>query len=187
LELGISLEFGIWCLEFPLGLGIFPAVPATLHFMQRLTLLTVGPLKTSWLAEGCEDYARRIRPSAKFELIEVPAGKQKDPEKQRDEEGEKLLKAIDRLDGDVWLLDEKGERMASHEFAFLLSQAKDTGRPLTFILGGAFGLSPAVRTKVKARVRLSDMTFPHELCRLVFLEQLYRGLEIGRGSGYHHG
>ncbi len=154
--------------------------------MQRVTLIAVGKIKTSCFAEGCAEYAKRLGGSAKFEIVELPASKEKDPAKQRKEEGERLLAAIAKAKGEAWLLDETGERMKSHEFAFLLGQAKDAGRHLVFVLGGAFGLESTVRSVARGSIRLSDMTFPHELCRLVFLEQLYRGFEIGRGSGYHH-
>lgn len=154
--------------------------------MQRLTLLTVGKVKTSWINEGCAEYFSRMRGGAKLEVLEVSAGKEKDPAKQREEEGAKLIAAIRKIDGDAWVLDEKGERMTSHEFAFFLSQAKDVGRHVVFVLGGAYGLSTEVRKTAKGSLRLSDMTFPHELCRLVFAEQLYRALEISKGSGYHH-
>jgi 23S rRNA (pseudouridine1915-N3)-methyltransferase len=93
---------------------------------------------------------------------------------------------LQKIDGDLWLLDEHGERMNSHEFSFFLGQARDAGRPLTFILGGAFGFSADFKKEIAHRMRLSDMTLPHELCRVLFLEQLYRGFEIMKGSGYQH-
>ena len=122
----------------------------------------------------------------KLNVVELPASRQKDPGKQRDEESMRMLDALKKLEGDVWILDETGERMKSQEFSFLLSQARDAGRSLIFVLGGAYGLSADVKKRGQGRLRLSDMTFPHELCRVVFLEQLYRGCEILRGSGYHH-
>ena len=154
--------------------------------MQRITLLCVGKLKTSWIAEGCAEYADRLKHHAKFEIVEVPASKQKDAAKQRAEENQKLLDAIQKLKSEAWILDEKGEHMASHEFAFFLSQARDSGRSLVFVLGGAYGLGPEIKKMARGSIRLSDMTFPHELCRVIFLEQLYRGFEIAKGSGYHH-
>ncbi len=156
--------------------------------MQRITLLCVGRIKTPWIAEGCAEYEKRLRGHAKFSVVELPASKERDPEKQKRNECERIMNVIEKLDADVWLLDEKGERMASHEFAFFLTQARDSGRHIVFVLGGAYGLDPAMRRapSVRGTMRLSDMTFPHELCRVVFLEQLYRGCEIGKGSGYHH-
>lgn len=154
--------------------------------MQHFTLLSVGSPKTGWIKEGCADYMDRLKRSVKLDAKEVPASKQKDPAKQREEESMRVSSALEKMEGDVWVLDEKGERMASHEFAFLLGQARDAGRPLIFVLGGAYGLTNEVKQKAHGRLRLSEMTLPHELCRVVFLEQLYRAGEILRGSGYHH-
>ena len=87
----------------------------------------------------------------------------------------------------MWLLDERGKAMTSPEFAAEMGRAKDMGRELVFVLGGAYGFTEGVRNKIAKKLRLSDMVLPHELCRVVFLEQVYRAGEIGRGSGYHHG
>lgn len=154
--------------------------------MLHVTLLAVGKIKSPWLLEGCEDYIGRLKRSLKFELVELPASRERDAARQREEESAKLIAFIKKHDADVWLLDEKGERMASHEFSFFVSQARDAGRPLLFVLGGAYGMTPEVRKAARGSMRLSDMTLPHELCRVVFLEQLYRATEIMRGSGYHH-
>jgi 23S rRNA (pseudouridine1915-N3)-methyltransferase len=154
--------------------------------MQRITLLCIGTVKAKWIEEGCSEYIKRLRPHAKLEIIELSPSKQKDSEKQREEESKKILDVLSTSEGDAWMLDEKGERMTSQEFSFFLSQAKDIGQTLIFILGGAYGLSPTIRTRVKGSLRLSDMTLPHELCRVFFLEQMYRGIEIAKGSGYHH-
>ncbi len=151
-----------------------------------MTLLTVGWLKTAWLKQGCEEYARRLSHGVRLDIRELPASKASDPQKQRQQESESVLSALAKLNGDAWLLDEKGEQMTSPEFAFLLGQARDSGRPLVFVLGGAYGCTSEVKSAVRRSLRLSDMTLPHELCRLVFLEQLYRAVEIGKGSGYHH-
>ena len=154
--------------------------------MQHITLLCIGHLKKSWAAAGCELYLRRLQPTVKFEVRELSPGKEKDSAKQRSEESEKIATALEKIKGDVWLLDEKGERMTSQEFSFFLGQAKDAGTPLVFVLGGAYGLESSLKKRARGTMRLSDMTLPHELCRVVFLEQLYRAIEIGRGSGYHH-
>ncbi|MDD5623584.1 MAG: 23S rRNA (pseudouridine(1915)-N(3))-methyltransferase RlmH [Candidatus Peribacteraceae bacterium] len=154
--------------------------------MHRITLLCVGSLKTRWVVEGCADYLERLRHSFSIEVIEVAAGREKDPSKQSAEESRRLLALLEKREGEVWVLDERGERKTSAAFAQSISAARDGGRPLLFVLGGAYGLTDAVRTRATHVLRLSDMTFPHELCRLIFLEQLYRASEIARGSGYHH-
>ncbi len=154
--------------------------------MHHVTLLAVGRLKSSWALDGCEEYIGRLRHHLKLELIELPASRQKDSAKQRAEESEQIIHSLQRLKGELWLLDEYGKDVSSPQFAEFLGKARDRGTPLTFIVGGAYGVTDAVRGAVKGSIRLSDMTLPHELCRLVFLEQLYRACEIAKGSGYHH-
>lgn len=154
--------------------------------MHRITLLCVGPIKTKWIAEGCVHFLGRLGHAIQMEVVEVPASKQTDLLKQHTEESERLLEAITKREGDVWVLDERGKAMTSPVFASFLETARDTGRTVIFVLGGAYGLTDAVRKRAHRVLKLSDMTFPHELCRLIFLEQLYRATEINKGSGYHH-
>ena len=154
--------------------------------MHRLTLLTVGRLKTSWIADGCDEFAQRLKPRLDLTIHEIPPSRQKDAEKQREEESEQILHALQKQRGDIFLLDERGQSMTSKQFAVFIGKAADMGTPLTFIIGGAYGVSDRVREVVRGSIRLSDMTLTHEMARLFFLEQLYRASEIGRGSGYHH-
>ncbi len=154
--------------------------------MHKITILSIGRLKSPWASDGCEDYIGRLHHYLKLELIELPASRNKDATKQRAEESEQILHAMQRMKGELWLLDEYGKNLTSPQFATFLGKARDRGTPLAFVIGGAYGVTDAVRSAVKGSIRLSDMTLPHELCRLVFLEQLYRACEIGKGSGYHH-
>jgi 23S rRNA (pseudouridine1915-N3)-methyltransferase len=155
--------------------------------VQKLTLLCVGSLKTRFLSEGCAHYIERLGHSFAIEVIEISASKEKDPAKQAAEESKRLLAALEKKDGDAWVLDERGKAMTSQAFAGELAKMRDAGRSMVFVLGGAYGLTDEVRKQAHFVLRLSDMTFPHELCRLIFLEQLYRASEINKGSGYHHG
>lgn len=160
--------------------------------MQKITLLTVGRIKSLWISDGCQDYITRLRPSVKLTITEIPPSRQKDAEKQRQEESEQILHVLEPLDaargkrGDIFLLDEVGERMTSKQFSFFLGKAEDMGLPLTFIIGGAYGVSDQVKSIVRETIRLSDMTLTHEMARVFLLEQLYRAVEIKKGSGYHH-
>lgn len=154
--------------------------------MQRITLLCVGSLKFPWARQGCEEFIGRLKRTFSLDVVEVPASKQVDPARQQTEESERLLAALTKREGEVWVLDERGKAMTSVQFADALGRSRDAGTPLTFVLGGAFGFTEEVRKRASRMLRLSDMTFPHELCRLVFLEQLYRATEINKGSGYHH-
>ncbi len=154
--------------------------------MQRITLLTVGRIKASWIAEGCQEFVDRLRSSAKLTITEIPPSRQKDSAKQRQEESEQILHALEKEKGDVFLLDEEGATMNSKQFSVFLGKAADMGIGLTFIIGGAYGVTDQIRSGVRGSIRLSDMTLTHEMSRLIFLEQLYRAAEIRKGSGYHH-
>ncbi len=154
--------------------------------MQRITLLCIGKLKENYAKDACAFYGERLSHALKFEIIELPASKEKDPERQKADESKRLIDAAKKADGELWILDERGKAMTSPAFAKELEKAKNAGGSMTFILGGAYGLTDDVRKMTSKSLRLSDMVLPHELCRVVFLEQLYRATEIMRGSGYHH-
>ena len=90
------------------------------------------------------------------------------------------------MQGQVWVLDETGNAFTSESFARELEKVVDRGDQVIFVIGGAYGLTDAVRSRADRIIRLSDMTMAHELCRAVFLEQLYRAEQILKGTGYHH-
>jgi len=154
--------------------------------MHRITLLTVGSPKSAWVKEGVEEYVCRLLNGIDLRILPFQPSKSKDPAKQREEESQRLFQALEKQEGDIWVLDEAGKECSSQEFASALTKAKDLGRSIIFILGGAYGLSDAVRSRADRLIALSRMTFPHEFCQLVFLEQLYRVMQIQKGSGYHH-
>lgn len=149
-------------------------------------LIAIGKLKESWAREAFALYADRLRHALKFELVELPSSKEKDPARQCEDESQRILHHLQAAEGKVFVLDERGTAMMSQQFSDVIAQARDRGEPMTFVLGGAYGLTDAVKKYAHRILRLSDMTLPHELCRVVFLEQLYRATEIAKGSGYHH-
>lgn len=177
---GIFLEFGVWKLEIREESGI------QCH-IHRISLLTIGSLKSSWIKEGCEDYLARLGKSMRMEIEELPAGKSSDPAKQAEEESARIERALEKHQGSsVVLLDEKGKPISSESFAAFVGKHQDLGKHMTFVIGGAYGLTQTVKKSIRHHIRLSDFTFTHEMSRLVLLEQLYRASEILRGSGYHH-
>lgn len=131
------------------------------------------------MAQGIEKYLKLISKYAKVEMEEAKGAKGASRDKCMAEEGERLLKQAGQ--GFV-LLDESGRQMTSVEFAGYLKNKGD----ICFVLGGAFGASPEVKRAAGDMISLSRMTLPHEMARLVFLEQLYRALNINAGGGYHH-
>jgi len=139
-----------------------------------------------WVKEGVQEYVSRLTGRVDLRIVSVQPSKRRDPQQQRAEESERLLSALEKQQGTVWVLDERGKGCASLQFAAELSSLRDQGTPVVFVIGGAYGLSDAIRSRAGRLFSLSQMTLPHELCSLVFLEQLYRAFEIARGSGYHH-
>jgi len=116
---------------------------------------------------------------ASIDIAEIKEEKDKPWEQALKAEGERILK---QAGANFVLLDEKGIMMGSEEFARWLEKAPEW----RFVLGGPYGVSPEVKKLARARLSLSKMTLPHELVRVMFLEQLFRALTILKGKGYHH-
>lgn len=102
-----------------------------------------------------------------------------------EEEGEMILRSIPG-DEFVVALDERGKEMSSIDFAGFLGGKLDTGQALTFVIGGAFGLSEAVKKRADLKLSFSKMTFTHQMIRIFLLEQIWRGFCIIKGKEYHH-
>ncbi|MBP9773672.1 MAG: 23S rRNA (pseudouridine(1915)-N(3))-methyltransferase RlmH [Candidatus Peribacteraceae bacterium] len=147
--------------------------------MHRITLVVVGKIKTDWISDGCAEFIKRLDPLCDFEIITLKAGTPQ-------EEHERILQWMEKKNEPCILLDERGKQRTSQEFSQWIGSFRDRGESMNFILGGAYGFSDAIRSQASHKIALSSMTFPHELCQLVFLEQLYRAHMIARGSGYHH-
>jgi len=155
----------------------------------KLRLVCVGRLSESYLRDGADDFAGRIQrylPFSIAELKEEKGGKKQDPQFIREKEGERLLAKIPD-DAFVIVLDEKGDLLGSEPFAELLGRHMVQGtQELVFVIGGAYGLSNAVRQRGNRPLSLSPMTFTHQMARLILLEQIYRGMTILRNEPYHN-
>ena len=147
--------------------------------MQKISLVSVGKIKTSWIKDGCDVFSERLSHSCDFSERVLSSGEASD-------EHERIVQALVKTSGVIVLLDELGDEMTSREFAQWIGRKRDTGEAMTFVLGGAYGVNDAIRKSAKKIMRLSRMTLPHELCKLMFLEQLYRAHTILEGRGYHH-
>lgn len=146
----------------------------------------VGRTERGFVADGVAHYLERVGHWTKVEQVVVPASGNRDPRLQRREEEQALLKAVGPA-GKMVALDEIGERLDSAAFARRLATWRDQGaREVTFVIGGAYGLTDAVRARADMVLSLSPMTFPHQLVRLLFTEQLYRAWSLIHGSAYHH-
>jgi 23S rRNA (pseudouridine1915-N3)-methyltransferase len=156
---------------------------------MRTTLLVVGKTTENYLIGAIEEYMRRIRYYALFEVEVIPElknAKNLSEEQQKEREAELILRAVQPGDV-VVLLDEGGKEMRSVEFArYMEHKMNNVNRRLLFIIGGPYGFSPSVYQIAHEKLSLSRMTFSHQMIRLLFVEQLYRALTILRGEPYHH-
>ena len=156
---------------------------------MKLVLLQTGKTTEVSITDIASLYASRISRYNSFEIITVPDlknTKSMPVEEQKQREGERILQLI-KQDDYVVLLDEHGKEMRTMEFAawlgrtFMLQKKR-----VCFVTGGAWGFSDDVYSRADYKLSLSKMTFPHQLVRLLFLEQLYRAFTIIKGDPYHH-
>ncbi|MCU0408055.1 MAG: 23S rRNA (pseudouridine(1915)-N(3))-methyltransferase RlmH [Bacteroidales bacterium] len=156
---------------------------------MKIILLQVGKTTDPSVSDVAETYSRRISRYATFETITIPDirnAKNMPLSVLKSREGEKILQAL-AADDYLVLLDERGEEYRTLEFARFLGKAFLLPRKrIVFAVGGAWGFSDEVRARADSRMSLSRMTFPHQLVRLLFLEQLYRAFTIIKGDPYHH-
>ena len=158
---------------------------------MNVTLLTVGSLKERYWREAVAEYEKRLSVYCKFHLLEVKD--EKTPEaldsaaalRVRQKEGERLLERIDPR-ALVVTLEIQGKKYNSESFAAEMAKLEERSRgELVFVIGGSLGLSAGVSQRAALHLSFSDFTFPHQLMRLIALEQLYRSFKINAGEPYH--
>jgi len=156
---------------------------------MKIKLLVVGKTDHRGLHAMISEYEDRLRHYIKFKLEVIPAlktSKNMSMTKQQEKEGEVILSRISSSDI-VILLDEQGKQYTSTDFANYLQKLMNAGhRQLVFVVGGPYGFSDAVYSRAQDTMSLSLMTFSHQMVRLFFVEQLYRGFTILRNEPYHH-
>lgn len=153
---------------------------------MKSTLIVVGRPITNLYAAAENNYAMRISRYMPFAIKPVPDAWRTDTtEKKKKREGEHILASVTPADH-VVLLDERGTERSSVDFAAWLEHMFMTTRNLVFVIGGPYGFDDSVYARADELVSLSHMTLPHDLARLVFLEQLYRACTIIKGEPYHH-
>jgi 23S rRNA (pseudouridine1915-N3)-methyltransferase len=155
---------------------------------MALRLVAVGRVKQEAIRTACEEYAARI---ARYDALTIDEVKEaRRPEREaaqaRTQEGERLLKVLEGSPV-VVALTRTGRAVSSAGLADRLREWRESARAATFVLGGTFGLSEEVLRRADWQMRLSDLTLPHDVARLVLLEQLYRAHTILRGEPYHKG
>ncbi|NND33685.1 MAG: 23S rRNA (pseudouridine(1915)-N(3))-methyltransferase RlmH [Saprospiraceae bacterium] len=153
---------------------------------MQIELWWIGRTRTKYLQPGIDDYIKRINFFHRFEIREFSSSRSKKSQGNVKIDDENYLKQIGQRDLIV-LLDESGKNMTSAQFArqcekYLLRQVSK----VIFIIGGPYGFGPELYKRADAKIALSDMTFTHDMVRLIFLEQLYRAFTINKNLPYHH-
>lgn len=156
---------------------------------MKITLLVIGKTDEPYLETGIAKYLGRLEHYVPFELKIIPDIRNRktlSEAQQKKTEGELLLAQFQPGDV-VVLLDENGKTFSSRGFAKWIESQMNTGcKRLVFVIGGPYGFSQEVYEKAKSKISLSEMTFSHQMVRLVFVEQLYRAFTIMKGEAYHH-
>jgi 23S rRNA (pseudouridine1915-N3)-methyltransferase len=155
--------------------------------MLDLTLVTIGTVKERAYQELCLEYEKRLRPYARLKVIELPAqpfsanNQTQAKERESQKISDFLIKNNQAGPASIYLLAERGKSFSSPQLAAWLSQVQ----PLILVIGGALGFSPELYRRYP-QISLSPLTFPHELARVVLLEQLYRAATILNNKSYHY-
>lgn len=158
---------------------------------MNITLITVGKIKEKYLRDAIDEYAKRLSRYCRLEIIELPD--EKTPENASDKEelqikekeGKNILSKI-KDNAYVIALDLKGKHITSEEFAHMIDNLGVEGNSsIVFVIGGSLGLSQDVIKRANYKLCFSKMTFPHQLFRVMLLEQIYRSYRIIKGEPYH--
>ncbi len=153
---------------------------------MNVRLLLVGRSERGLVTDGVELYLARLARTFNVDQVVLPEAGKGDPAYQQRVESERILMAL-KPGERVVVLDERGKHFTSPQFAERLGSWRDQGvRQVAFVIGGAYGMTDEVRGRADLLLALSAMTFPHQLVRVLFAEQLYRAAAILQGSPYHH-
>lgn len=156
--------------------------------MVKLKFVFVGKTKESWIAAGIEHYEKMLKMFANLQFVTVKDEKVTQSSSEKivlEKEGERVLKSVDKNCFSI-VLDSKGKMLSTEELAELFKQKMNQGyNDFIFVTGSALGLSSKVISSADFRLSLSKMTFPHQLVRLILLEQVYRAFSIIVGRKYH--
>ncbi|MGO0691854.1 23S rRNA (pseudouridine(1915)-N(3))-methyltransferase RlmH, partial [Bacillus paralicheniformis] len=158
---------------------------------MNISIVAIGKLKEKYLKQGIDEYIKRLSAYAKVDIIELPDEKapenlsDQDMKIVKDKEGERILSKISP-DAHVIALAIEGKMKSSEELADNMDRLATYGKSkVAFVIGGSLGLSDAVLKRADEKLSFSKMTFPHQLMRLILLEQVYRAFRINRGEPYH--
>lgn len=149
-----------------------------------IKIITVGSIKEKYLVDAIEEYIKRLRKYTNIEIIEVKDEGLVEKEKAKELEGEKIKKHISLKDY-IITLEIEGKMLTSKEFSEKIDKTLIENSNITFIIGGSYGISDDIKNMSNFKLSFSKMTFPHQLFRVVLLEQIYRAFKIINNESYH--
>ena len=160
---------------------------------MNIEIICIGSLKEPWLRDAEKEYLKRLIPYLKISVTELPEKKlpknasASDEEMIKDAEGDAILNHAERYKGAfVFAMDMRGKQFTSIGLAEKIDELAGLGKStLVFMIGGSLGLTEKVRQKADMNLSFSELTFPHQMIRVILLEQLYRSQKILRGEPYH--
>ena len=158
--------------------------------MMKITVICLGKLKEKYLSAACDEYRKRLSRYCSLDFVELDPVKLSDkPSKSEidlalDKEADLILKKIPQ-NSEVYALCIEGKQLSSEALAEKVSALKNMGKSLTFVIGSSYGLSQKIKSLSQLKLSFSQMTFPHQLFRVMLLEQIYRAFKIDEGSEYH--
>ena len=158
--------------------------------MIKVAVIALGKLKEKYLTEAVNEYKKRLSRYCNFEIVEIEPVKLPEKPSQSEinnalmKEAELILKKIS-ADSLIISLCVEGKGLSSPEFAEKIRENSNLGKNLTFVIGSSYGLSEKIKKSSDLRLSLSEMTFPHQLFRVMLSEQIYRAFKIIEGSAYH--
>lgn len=158
--------------------------------MTAVKIIAVGGLKEAFSRDACAEYLKRLSAFCRIETVEIKEAPLPDrPSEEQiaaalEAEGARILAALPQRSRKIALCVE-GRQMPSEAFAALISEASAETGALSFVIGSSYGLSPKVKRACDTRLSFSEMTFPHQLMRVILLEQIYRGMMINSNRKYH--
>lgn len=157
--------------------------------MLEVRIITVGKLKEKYLRDACDEYLKRLRRFGKVSVIEIDEYRlpenpsEKEIGKALDAEGDVIAK---NLSGYIIPMCIEGKQLSSTELADKMEKLPSLGQScISFVIGSSFGLSDKIKNRGNLKLSMSKMTFPHQLARVMLLEQVYRGFQINGGGKYH--
>ena len=149
-----------------------------------IKLICVGKIKEKYLKDAIDEYKKRLSKYTKLDIIELPDSSYNEIDKVKNMEGKLILKHLKENDN-VIVLDINGQELSSVELTDKLCSQEVINSNLTFIIGGSYGLSDEVKKRANYSISFSKLTFPHQLFRVMLLEQIYRTYKIRNNENYH--